>query len=213
MYVTPIKEGWVSLKYGLQKDGYWHAGVDIACPMMTAVFAVADGIVIGREFGAYGKYIDLYFDEDWHMPDSQRYMARYAHLEMIFVGTKQKVKAGQLIGYTGSSGKSSGPHLHFELHIPGKGLQPGMEGYKTNRHGCVDPLLYIEFELDGKIINPLDIEEDWRVSGGKNAVDYLCEQKILSNPEFWKKDILEPKPSYAILMLLERIVRGIKEPP
>ena len=88
-----------------------HRGVDFAAPRGTPVRAVADGAVTQAGWnGPYGKTIDLAHDS--HL------LSRYAHLhnfaEGIIHGTQ--VKKGQIIGYVGSTGRSTGPHLHFELY-------------------------------------------------------------------------------------------------
>ena len=88
-----------------------HNGVDFAAQRGTPVRAVGDGVVtqIGWN-GNYGKAIDIQHDAT--------YMSRYAHLDGFAQGIKNgtPVSKGQIIGYVGSTGRSTGPHLHFELH-------------------------------------------------------------------------------------------------
>jgi murein DD-endopeptidase MepM/ murein hydrolase activator NlpD len=88
-----------------------HTGVDFAAERGTPVRAIGDGIITHAGWnGAYGKTIDMQHDS--------RYMSRYAHLHNFAEGVRNgvEVKKGQIIGYVGSTGRSTGPHLHFELY-------------------------------------------------------------------------------------------------
>jgi murein DD-endopeptidase MepM/ murein hydrolase activator NlpD len=95
-----------------------HTGIDIAAEMGTTIVAPADGKVIsaGWNDGGYGNMIIL----DNGGPMS----TLYGHLSQIFVATDQEVKRGQAIGAVGSTGESTGPHLHFEVRIDGKPVDP-----------------------------------------------------------------------------------------
>lgn len=112
---TPVDGARVSSGYGMRMHpilGYskMHRGVDFAAPTGTPVYAAGDGIVevAGRK-GAYGNYIRLR-----HFAD---YRTAYAHLSRYARGIKPgtRVKQGQVIGYVGSTGRSTGPHLHYEV--------------------------------------------------------------------------------------------------
>ncbi|HWP24430.1 MAG TPA: peptidoglycan DD-metalloendopeptidase family protein [Candidatus Binatia bacterium] len=88
-----------------------HPGVDFAAPRGTPVRAVGDGVVLEAGWnGAYGKAIDLKHDPT--------YTSRYAHLDSFAPGIRPgvRVSKGQVIGYVGSTGRATGPHLHFELY-------------------------------------------------------------------------------------------------
>lgn len=88
-----------------------HTGVDFAAQRGTPVRAVGDGVIVEAGWnGGYGKAIDIKHDAT--------YMSRYAHLDRFAEGIKPgtSVTKGQLIGYVGSTGRSTGPHLHFELY-------------------------------------------------------------------------------------------------
>ena len=95
-----------------------HTGIDIAVGMGTTVLAPADGRVIsaGWNDGGYGNMIII--DNGGSMS------TLFAHLSQIFVGGDQEVKRGQAIGAVGSTGESTGPHLHFEVRIDGKPVDP-----------------------------------------------------------------------------------------
>jgi murein DD-endopeptidase MepM/ murein hydrolase activator NlpD len=92
----------------------FHAGWDLAAPTGTPVWAVADGIVTSAGWGGgYGNLIII---------QHGRLETRYAHLSRILVRTGQTVKTAQMIGRVGSTGLSTGPHLHFEKRSGGRVL-------------------------------------------------------------------------------------------
>jgi murein DD-endopeptidase MepM/ murein hydrolase activator NlpD len=112
-YIWPTK-GALTSGYGW-RWGRMHKGIDIAAPIGTPVVAAAPGIVIkaGWNSGGYGRLVDI--------KHADGTFTRYAHNNRILVQAGQEVKQGQQISEMGSSGYSTGPHLHFELHPGGKG--------------------------------------------------------------------------------------------
>lgn len=94
-----------------------HKGVDLAGQTGTPVYATADGIVSKAErFGSYGNYIQIE-----HGGELQ---TRYAHLSGYAIAAGDRVRKGDLIGYIGSTGRSTGPHLHYEVRIAGEAVNP-----------------------------------------------------------------------------------------
>lgn len=94
-----------------------HKGVDLAGPTGTPVYATADGLVARAErFGSYGNYIQI--------EHGGLMQTRYAHLSGYAVQSGDKVSKGQLIGYIGSTGRSTGPHLHYEVRVAGEAVDP-----------------------------------------------------------------------------------------
>lgn len=94
-----------------------HKGVDLAGPTGTPVYATADGLVARAErFGSYGKYIQI--------EHGGKLQTRYAHLSGYAVRGGQRVRKGQLIGFIGSTGRSTGPHLHYEVRVAGEAVDP-----------------------------------------------------------------------------------------
>ena len=91
-----------------------HLGTDWATPVGTPVYAVADGNVSQAisDHPMAGHYIEL--------RNGRRYVTRYLHLDRLSVEAGQQVKKGDLIGYSGNTGLSTGPHLHFELYVDGQ---------------------------------------------------------------------------------------------
>ena len=124
LLLTPVDGARLSSGYGMRKHpilGYnkMHRGLDFAAPTGTPIYAAGDGKVerIGRR-GAYGKYIRI--------RHNGKYKTAYAHLSRYAKGLKrgQKVEQGQIIGYVGSTGRSTGPHLHYEVLVNGKQTDP-----------------------------------------------------------------------------------------
>lgn len=109
----PVKNEKISTPYGkkgkIWKSG-WHDGVDFACKTGTPVYAARRGVITANNWGVdYGKHIV----QKRTFPIKTTNHLIYAHLSKIIVSPGQKVKKGQLIGLTGSTGKSTAPHLHF----------------------------------------------------------------------------------------------------
>ena len=95
----------------------FHGGIDIGAPTGTPVIAASDGEVIQAEYmGGYGYSILLYHGGG--------FATFYAHLSGFATSAGQKVKQGQIIGYVGSTGYSTGPHLHFEVRVNGTQKKP-----------------------------------------------------------------------------------------
>ncbi|RDU59809.1 M23 family metallopeptidase [Helicobacter marmotae] len=95
-----------------------HTGVDFATPLNTPVYATADGVVNAAGFstGGYGYLVKI--------DHSLGFMTYYAHLNKIVVQKGMFVKRGQLIAYSGNTGQSTGPHLHYEIRFLGKVIDP-----------------------------------------------------------------------------------------
>ena len=109
-FVTPVKAEKITARYG-QEGSLWidtHKGIDLAARTGTHVHASADGVVhLVTTEPKWGKRVMIKHDDG--------YMTTYAHLNSFIVSPGQSVKAGQKIGHVGSTGKSTGPHLHFEI--------------------------------------------------------------------------------------------------
>lgn len=101
----------------IYKTTKFHSGMDFSANTGTPVYATGNGKVIaaGRD-GLYGNCIQI--------NHGFGYVTRYAHLSKINVKVGQKVTRGQMIGAVGSTGKSTGPHLHYEVHVNGKIVNP-----------------------------------------------------------------------------------------
>ncbi|MBU9811309.1 murein DD-endopeptidase MepM [Rahnella sp. C60] len=94
-----------------------HRGVDFAVPVGTPVLAVGDGeVVVAKNGGAAGNYVAI--------RHGRQYMTRYMHLRKLLVKPGQKVKRGDRIALSGNTGRSTGPHLHFEMWINQLAVNP-----------------------------------------------------------------------------------------
>lgn len=121
--IWPLAGGYISSYFGTRAnpfDGYSrdvHPGIDIAADYGTPVYAGADGYVVhaGWYYG-YGKYIKIVHDYGFE--------TAYGHLSSIDTSAGRNVKKGELIGYVGSTGYSTGPHLHYEVIRYGKQVDP-----------------------------------------------------------------------------------------
>ena len=117
---TPINGARLSSKFGMRKhpiDGYnkMHRGTDFAAPQGTPIMASGDGIVTRAKWcGGGGNCIKI--------KHNSTYQTVYAHMLKFALGIKSgvRVRQGQVIGYVGSTGKSTGPHLHYEVIMNGK---------------------------------------------------------------------------------------------
>ena len=119
----PLDGGYVSSDFGSRAnpfDGYssdYHPGIDIAENYGAPVYASASGYVQRAGwYGGYGKYIKISHDYG--------YATAYGHLSSIEISAGDYVSKGQLIGYVGSTGYSTGPHLHFEVLLYGEQINP-----------------------------------------------------------------------------------------
>ena len=111
--------GIVSSPYGLRWGGTdFHPGIDIANDMGTPIVATADGVVeyAGWNSGGYGNMVDI--------NHGNGIMTRYGHASQVVVSAGQYVRRGQLIAYMGSTGFSTGPHVHYEVHVNGQRVNP-----------------------------------------------------------------------------------------
>jgi murein DD-endopeptidase MepM/ murein hydrolase activator NlpD len=118
---APLFNGYRWPARGVLTSGYgwrWgrmHQGIDIAAPVGTPIFAAAPGVIefSGWNSGGYGNMVDI------RHPDGSK--TRYAHNSRNLVRAGQQVEQGQQIALMGSTGYSTGPHVHFEVHLPNRG--------------------------------------------------------------------------------------------
>jgi murein DD-endopeptidase MepM/ murein hydrolase activator NlpD len=118
----PIKKGWISSYYGMRNDPFsgkrtMHKGMDFAGKEGSEVVAVAAGVVTwsGKRSG-YGKLVEI--------NHGKGYITRYGHNKTVLVNVGDRVKQGQTISRMGSSGRSTGPHVHFEVLLNDKVVNP-----------------------------------------------------------------------------------------
>ncbi len=113
--IRPVEGGWISSKFGFRESPFsnkheFHSGVDIAVHKGTPVMATANGTVTYAHYrGSFGNVI--FINHGFGI------MTRYAHLSCFHVKKGQEVKRGDVIGEVGSTGRSTGPHLHYEVRL------------------------------------------------------------------------------------------------
>lgn len=119
----PVRTAAFTSGFGVRSDPFragaaLHPGIDLAGPMGTPIYATADGTVqrAGWNSGGYGNLVEL---------DHGRGIAtRYGHMSAILVNAGDHITRGQLIGRMGSTGRSTGSHLHYEVRIDGRAVNP-----------------------------------------------------------------------------------------
>lgn len=119
---TPVSEGFIGSRYGMRTDPFtgqvaMHSGVDFAAPTGTPIFAAAGGVVtVAEKNPVYGNMVEVDHGNDLR--------TRYAHASKLLVKAGDIVKRGQKLAEVGSTGRSTGPHLHFEVHVKGVPQNP-----------------------------------------------------------------------------------------
>ena len=116
--LTQLASGFGMRIHPIYKVKRMHTGIDFAAPRGTPIYATGDGVVkvVSSQFGGYGKEIEI--------SHGYGYITKYAHLDKFNVKIGQKIKRGELIGYIGSTGSSTAPHLHYEVIYNGKKVDP-----------------------------------------------------------------------------------------
>lgn len=128
----PIKQGWLSSPFGRRTDPFngqlaWHTGVDFATGEAGEdVIAVAAGVVTAAgERQGYGLTVDI--------NHGNGYVTRYGHAEKLLVDVGEIIQKGQTIALVGSTGRSTGPHVHFEVYKHGRVVDPASYIHRTER--------------------------------------------------------------------------------
>lgn len=124
-FMFPLTEGRQTSGFGTRgnpfdkKRSEFHKGIDLACPIGSKVMAARDGVVtFTGSKGGYGKLIIIKHEHD--------YSSFYGHLSRYNVKPGQKVNRGDVIGFSGNTGRTTGPHLHFEVKKGNRSFNPGL---------------------------------------------------------------------------------------
>lgn len=123
-FASPIMNGYRTSNFGTRIDPFnkefqFHSGVDIACPIGTKVYAARNGKVIFTGYkGGYGLLVIIKHEHN--------YSSYYGHLSRILIKTGSSIKRGDVIAYSGNSGRTTGPHLHFEVRKNTVPKNPGI---------------------------------------------------------------------------------------
>ena len=127
----PVRKGWMSSRYGMRNDpitGHraWHNGVDFAGKDGADVVTVAAGVVVyAAARNGYGKMVEV--------NHGSGFSSRYGHHKDLVVKVGDIVKKGQVVGLMGSSGRSTGPHVHFEVFKNGRVVDPASYIHRASR--------------------------------------------------------------------------------
>ncbi|GAA6166277.1 M23 family metallopeptidase [Sessilibacter corallicola] len=127
----PIEKGWMSSRFGRRTDPFngkiaWHSGVDFAGKFDSNIIAVASGVVTwSSDRSGYGQMVEI--------NHGSGFSTRYAHNNKNLVKVGDVVKKGQVIALMGSSGRSTGPHVHFEVYKNGRAVDPSSYIHRTHR--------------------------------------------------------------------------------
>ena len=116
--LTRVASGFGSRIDPVYKTVKFHAGLDFAAPQGTPIYATADGRITtaGNTGNGYGNHVEI--------NHGYSYETLYGHMVRVKVRIGQLVKRGEVIGWVGSTGKSTGPHLHYEVHKNGRPIDP-----------------------------------------------------------------------------------------
>jgi murein DD-endopeptidase MepM/ murein hydrolase activator NlpD len=120
--IKPVNNVTINSGFGVRSDPFrggaaMHSGVDIPGPIGTPIYATADGVVDRAGWvGGYGNMVEL--------GHGRGIQTRYGHLSSIMVSAGTRVKRGQLVGLMGSTGRSTGSHLHYEVRLDGTAVNP-----------------------------------------------------------------------------------------
>lgn len=114
--IQPV-QGRISSQFGVDRGSHAHAGVDFAAACGTPVYAAAAGQVSAANYSATAGNLV-------HIEHGGGVQTRYFHLQRSIVGVGANVAQGQLIGYVGNTGNSTGCHLHFEVRVNGAAVDP-----------------------------------------------------------------------------------------
>ena len=137
-YVNRLASGYGTRFHPILKVNKMHKGLDFAASTGTPIYATGDGAVKVSEFNSgYGNMVVL--------KHGNGYESLYAHMSRSKVRNGQKVKRGDVIGYVGSTGLSTGAHLHYEIHKNGEAVDPVMYFYND-----VDPDDFIKIYQNSK---------------------------------------------------------------
>jgi murein DD-endopeptidase MepM/ murein hydrolase activator NlpD len=162
---TPINGARLSSRFGKRRhpiSGYTrlHKGTDFAAPTGTPIYAAGNGVVErASRYGGYGHYIRI--------RHSKGYKTAYAHLSRYARGIRsgRRVRQGETIGYVGSTGASTGPHLHYEVYKNGKPVDAMRLKLPTGRKLAMDPEILAEFEIERDRIDEIRMAEEPPVPG------------------------------------------------
>lgn len=151
----------ITQQYGVKNARYakgYHTGLDIGCKAGSPIYAAHDGTVILAGWaGSYGNTVEIRANDSL--------VTSYHHMSRVAARKGQNVSAGTVIGYIGSTGMSTGPHLHFEVRINGKDVNPNpyLSGAATIDQistGADQASVWDAFTFPGKMLDAFRVLSD-----------------------------------------------------
>jgi murein DD-endopeptidase MepM/ murein hydrolase activator NlpD len=144
--INPVETMMLSSSFGYRRAptrgaSRNHKGLDIPGPVGTPIFATADGIVGRAQWvRGYGKYVEL--------EHGNAIETRYGHMSALNVSAGQRIRKGDIIGFMGSTGRSTGSHLHYEVRIGGEAVNPASFLASTNSSTSQAKVLLASQQVD-----------------------------------------------------------------
>lgn len=185
----PLDDIRITQEYGVEVSymiGNFHWGVDLGVPIGTPIYAIEDGRVLGayESTTGYGNQVRI-------LHDNNAYMSLYAHLDSFTVKDSEMVHEGQIIGYSGNSGRSTGPHLHFEIRVNNKPVDPlQFIDNNNNTHNEITMLLHQIVNQNQEFLNDITNGKKayfrsgskwYIVENGKIQKEYNSPQEMISD--------------------------------
>lgn len=195
----------VTSPYGPRKDPFtgataFHTGVDLVKAHRAPIRAFIDGTVThakmgvsGTGYGGFGVVVAV--------RDKNGCTHMYAHLDDVTVRAGDKVRRGDIVGHQGSTGRSTGSHLHYEVRH---------RGYGTH----TDPIAYLREYAEKAEEDVMKAIEAWKLELAVKAIDSLAVKKLLQNADEWKarlrkepQKVLEDLP-WLLFVMVDRATNG-----
>jgi len=200
---NPLKYIYITSKFGVRVHpvtgvrGSFHNGIDLRASAGTPLYAVEDGTVVVSRANSGGVTKGFgYFTVIQH----NGFCTLYAHLRSIHLKAGTKVKAGDLIGYSGATGAIAGAHLHFEVRTGQYDGNFFSKDSSGKNYSAIDPEIYILVEE--KVIVK---EKSWEQKLGEESIDTLSKLGMIENAEDWKsKDLTSATPLWLTFTLFAR---------
>ncbi len=195
----------ITSAFGSRRDpftnkGKLHKGIDLSTAIGTEVLATADGVVESVDHNAdgYGKMIVLNHNHE--------YLTVYSQLSDIKVRTGEKIHRGEVIALSGNSGKSTGPHLHYEVHKNGKAVDPAAYIHDYEFRFTNEPAEGIEIDHEENInFNP-DVDKEKQIAIGNLQQSLIEKQKSLGKIQIsistLQKSLAETQKSFSTNSLI-----------
>ncbi len=170
LLTTPVYGARISSSFGMRFHpilGFnkMHTGIDFAAPIGTPILAAGDGVVEDAKWwGGYGRWVRISHNRDWE--------TGYGHMSAIAVRPGQRVTQGQVIGYVGTTGRSTGPHLHFEVWHDHSPIDP--KSAKVPESNLLQGQDMVAFRARKREIDTMIAMADVKRSDDKSATEALA---------------------------------------